>query len=96
MRPRSGIRVLVATALLAAMAAPLAVASQRGGQRRGGPGLQDGEAGRGGMNASFEAGSPAVGEPMPEVVVYRDSGEPISFRQLLNDRYTVVILGCLT
>jgi hypothetical protein len=48
------------------------------------------------MASGFEASSPAVGEAMPEVVVYRDTGEPVSFRQLLGEHYTVVILGCLT
>ncbi len=96
MRPSWRIRSLVVITLLALLAAPVAAASQRGGQRRGFGPREAGEAGRGGMASSFEASSPAVGEAMPEVVVYRDTGEPISFQQLLGDHYTVVILGCLT
>ena len=95
MRLHSTLRVLSVSALLIAIALPASAASQRGGQRPGfgaGPGAGRG----GGMATSFEANSPAEGEAMPEVVVYSDAGEPISFRQLLSDHYTVVILGCLT
>lgn len=96
MRLRMGIRVLAVVALLAIVAVPLAATSQRGGQRQGFGQRGGGEAGRGGMASGFEASSPAVGEAMPEVVVHRDTGEPISFQQLLSDHYTVVMLGCLT
>lgn len=96
MRLRMGIRVLAVAALLAIVAVPLAATSQRGGQRQGFGQRGGGEAGRGGMASRFEASSPAVGEAMPEVMVHRDNGESISFRQLLNDHYTVVLLGCLT
>ena len=96
MRLRSTIRELSVVALVVAFALPVTAASQSGGQRGRGPRAGGGEAGRGGMSVSFEARSPAEGEPMPEVVVYSDAGEPISFQQLLSDHYTVVILGCLT
>jgi len=97
MRFRSKVYVLAVFALLTVSAAPVAALRQGGpqdGRQRQGFAPRDGAGG--GMTASFEASSPAVGEAMPEVVVYRSSGEPISFQQLLGDRYTVVILGCLT
>lgn len=95
MRTHSRMGSLAAIVLLAAMTVPVAEASQRGGQRRGFGSRQGGAPG-GGMGSSFEANSPAVGEAMPDVVVHRETGEPVSFRQLLSDHYTVVIFGCLT
>ena len=40
--------------------------------------------------------APAIGEPMPDVVVYDDEGAPHRLPDLLRGHYSVIILGCLT
>ena len=45
---------------------------------------------------NFERDAPAVGEPMPDVVVYDRDGSPLRLPELLNEHYTVLIQGCLT
>ncbi len=48
------------------------------------------------VSRSFERNAPAIGDAMPDVVVYdRDGGEH-RLRDLLSEHYTVLILGCLT
>ena len=48
------------------------------------------------VGRNFEENAPAVGEVMPDVAVYdRDGGEH-RLGDLLGERYTVLILGCLT
>ncbi|MFQ5744055.1 MAG: hypothetical protein ACE5HV_10755 [Acidobacteriota bacterium] len=65
------------------------------GQRQG---RQGGPAGSGGqfVGSSFERVAPAIGEPMPDLVVYDPDGKALQLRQLLGEHYTVLILGCLT
>ena len=44
----------------------------------------------------FEATAPAVGEPMPDVVLYDAGGKGLRVSELLQGHYTVIVLGCLT
>ena len=44
----------------------------------------------------FEATAPAIGEQMPDLVVYDADGEGRRLRELLQGHYTIIVLGCLT
>lgn len=45
---------------------------------------------------NFETNAPAIGAPMPDAVVYDRDGRELRLLEVLRDRYTVLILGCLT
>ncbi len=57
---------------------------------------QDRVAGRGALVAVFERTAPAVGDLMPDLPVYDRDGQELRLRVVLNGRYTVLVLGCLT
>ena len=44
----------------------------------------------------FDRNAPAIGDAMPDVVVYDQDGEELPLRDLLSEHYSVLILGCLT
>ncbi len=44
----------------------------------------------------FEERAPKVGEPMPDIIIFDDQGNPVNIRDLANENYTVLVLGCLT
>ena len=44
----------------------------------------------------FEADAPKVGEPLPDVTIYDDLGNPVNLRELSDENYKVLVLGCLT
>ena len=48
------------------------------------------------VSRNFEGNAPAIGEMMPDVVVHSRDGAELRLRDLLEERYTVLILGCLT
>ena len=48
------------------------------------------------VSRNFEGNSPAIGEMMPDVVVHNRDGAELRLRDLLKERHTVLILGCLT
>ena len=48
------------------------------------------------VSRTFERNAPAIGEMMPDVVVYARDGAGLQLRDLLKERHTVLILGCLT
>ena len=48
------------------------------------------------VSRNFEENAPAIGEIMPDVVVYDRDGTERQLRDLLTDRHAVLILGCLT
>ena len=48
------------------------------------------------VSRNFEANAPAIGEMMPDVVVHSRDGAELRLRDLLKERHTVLILGCLT
>ena len=48
------------------------------------------------IRRNFERNAPVVGEMMPDVVVHDRDGAELRLRDLLRERYTVLILGCLT
>lgn len=54
------------------------------------------QSGRDAVTERFLAAAPAIGEPMPDLVVYDESGEEVRLRKLLEQHYTVLVLGCLT
>ena len=73
------------TALTLAFALTAAVAAQPPGPGRERPGSQ-----------RFEETAPAVGEAVPDVVVYDESGKEQKLREIVRGHYTVLVLGCLT
>ncbi|MEM8733532.1 MAG: hypothetical protein AAGG44_04900 [Planctomycetota bacterium] len=46
-------------------------------------------------NARFQRDKPMVGKPMPEVQMFDSSGRPFRLTSA-EDKYTVVVFGCLT
>ena len=44
----------------------------------------------------FEADAPKVGEPLPDIAIYDDLGNPVNLRELASENYKVLVLGCLT
>ncbi len=52
--------------------------------------------GRGMLTRNFEARAPAVGELMPNLPLYDRDGREVRLPTLLDGRFTVLILGCLT
>ena len=48
------------------------------------------------VSRNFEGSAPAIGEMMPDVVVHNRDGTELRLRDLLRERHTVLILGCLT
>ena len=52
--------------------------------------------GRGMLIRNFEARAPAVGAPIPDLLVYDRDGQESRLPALLDGRLTVLILGCLT
>ena len=44
----------------------------------------------------FESTAPAVGETLPDLVLYDAGGEQRRLSRLLQGHYTVIVLGCLT
>ena len=86
-----------ATLLILLLALTLAAPATSLAQRnRQGMGRDRGFGGPGGLAANFEAVAPAIGEPMPDVVVYDGEGTPHRLPDLLRGHYSVLIPGCLT
>ncbi len=52
--------------------------------------------GRGMLIRTFDESAPAVGDPMPDLPVYAPDGQESRLPALLDGRFTVLILGCLT
>ena len=77
------------TTSLLALAVSLGLATTAAAQ----PGDADG---RGRLIRNFEASAPAVGELMPNLAVYDRDGQASRLPAMLNGRFTVLILGCLT
>ncbi len=48
------------------------------------------------LKERFEAVAPDVGQQVPDILVYSASGEKVSFRDLVEGHYSVVVFGCLT
>ncbi len=46
--------------------------------------------------AMFEAYAPKVGERLPDISVHDDLGNLVNIRELANENYKVLVLGCLT
>ncbi len=44
----------------------------------------------------FEAEAPKVGERLPDITVLNDLGNPVNIRELADENYKVLVLGCLT
>ncbi|MGI9205213.1 MAG: hypothetical protein ACR2Q3_14455 [Woeseiaceae bacterium] len=44
----------------------------------------------------FEADAPKVGERLPDIAIHDDLGNPVNIRELADENYKVLILGCLT
>ena len=40
--------------------------------------------------------APKIGEPLPDVTVFNEGGDPINLREMAQGHYTVLVLGCLT
>lgn len=46
--------------------------------------------------ARFEATAPAIGERLPDLMVFDTDGKELQLGELLRKHYTVIVLGCLT
>ena len=44
----------------------------------------------------FETFAPKIGEPLPDITVHDDLGNLVNIRDLANENYKVLVLGCLT
>lgn len=44
----------------------------------------------------FEADAPKVGEQIPDITIHDDLGNPVNLRELSDENYKVLVLGCLT
>ena len=47
------------------------------------------------LQQRFDATSPDVGQPLPDLTIYDADGKPFPLRKL-KDHYTVLVFGCLT
>ena len=63
--------------------------------RKPGESRQRGESARERMIRRFDAASPKLGEPLPDVSGFTVDGEPLSLKALKGD-YKVLVFGCLT
>ena len=63
--------------------------------RKPGESRQRGESARERMVRRFDAASPRLGEPLPDVSGFTVDGEPLSLKALKGD-YKVLVFGCLT
>ena len=63
--------------------------------RKPGESRQGGESARERMVRRFDAASPRLGEPLPDVSGLTVDGEPLSLKALKGD-YKVLVFGCLT
>ncbi len=48
------------------------------------------------MDERFYSTVPGIGEPVPDVQVVNDRGDPVNIREVATGQYTVLVLGCLT
>ena len=48
------------------------------------------------VSRDFERNAPAIGDAMPDLVVYDRDGTERQLRELLSGHYSVLLLGCLT
>ncbi len=44
----------------------------------------------------FDAAAPEIGEPLQDLTLVDDQGNPANIREIARDQYTVFVLGCLT
>ena len=44
----------------------------------------------------FEADAPEIGEELPDITIHDDLGNPVNLRELSDENYKVLVLGCLT
>jgi hypothetical protein len=87
---RSTFPVLAGTILagLFALQAVTAEAQQRGGNQARAMAM--------GTNPLFAERAPEIGDPLPDLTIVDDMGNPVNIRDLASENYTVLVLGCLT
>ena len=78
--------LLLLTALLFIHAGPVVADSERG-KAIGGKQV---------VERWFDEAAPAIGEPLPDLVLYDATGKQVRIRELASGQYTVLVLGCLT
>ena len=44
----------------------------------------------------FDAAATEIGEPLPDLTLVDDQGNPANIREIAREHYTVFVLGCLT
>ncbi len=44
----------------------------------------------------FDAAAPEIGEPLQDLTLVDDHGNPANIREIASEHYTVLVLGCLT
>ncbi len=78
-------RIIHLPALVLALALATAASAQPPRGERPRPGSQ-----------RFEETAPNVGEAVPDVALYDESGKEQKLREIVRGHYTVLVLGCLT
>jgi hypothetical protein len=44
----------------------------------------------------FNAAAPEIGEPLQDLTIVDDQGNPVNIRDIASEQYSVFVLGCLT
>ena len=44
----------------------------------------------------FDAAAPEIGEPLHDLTIVGDEGNPVNIREIATGQYSVFVLGCLT
>ncbi len=44
----------------------------------------------------FDAAAPEIGEPLQDLTIVDDQGNPVNIRDIASEQYSVFVLGCLT
>ena len=87
---RNTLSILASTILasLFALQAVTVEAQQRGGNQARAMAM--------GTNPRFAELAPEIGEPLPDLTIVDEHGNPVNVRDLASENYTVLVLGCLT
>ncbi len=72
------------------------VASSQGAPGMGGQPPPDVAAAIQAVNDRFDAAAPEIGEPLHDLTIVGDEGNPVNIREIATGQYSVFVLGCLT
>jgi hypothetical protein len=87
---KSARKIVHAMVVLALVSAPAMSLAQNA------PGMGMGAGGPSGDIPRFIELGPKVGEPLPDLTIVNDLGQPVNIREMTKGAYSVLVLGCLT